>query len=113
LTFSAVIFVLADGTGVSWPTGSERVGVGVKVGEGGISVAVTVARTWVTVGALSEASGGVAEIEELQAEISIVRIKIVGNIFFNVFSPCAILHKNTVVKPACLNLCNLFVQTSC
>jgi len=78
--------VFEDGTEVRWLTGNERVGVGVKVGGiGEISVAVKVAGTWVTVGALSEALGTVAELEELQAEIRIVRTKIVVHIFFNMF----------------------------
>jgi len=105
-TFSTVIFELEDGTEVSWLTGNERVEFGVGVGEiGGISVAGKVTGTWVTVGMLSEASGAVVKLEELQAEIRIVKIKIMVHIFFNVFLHVAIYkYQNADTKPACLKI---------
>jgi len=78
--------VFDNGTGVSWLTGNESVGTAVEAGVEGISVAVTVggACVAVAIGALSE---GVGEIDGLQEEINIVRIKIVANIFFKLFPP--------------------------
>jgi hypothetical protein len=94
--------VLDDGTGVRKPTGNERVGDGVKVGTGEISFTVTVAGTWVTAGALSEVSEGVAESEELQAEIKVVKTKIIANILFNMFLHVVIYkYQNAEIKPAC------------
>jgi len=96
--------VFDNGTGVSWLTGNERVGIGVEVGVEGISVAVPVGWTCVAVaiGALSEGIGGM---EGLQDEISVPRIKIVANIFFNGFlRGTGYKYQNVDDSPACLKI---------